>query len=293
MKNSQALRLVAVACGLGARIQGCSDGPQVLKQSAVFQELLDQQGWSWDQTIEPVDTSNIVHAVADVCLQLARITRQYTEEGTRFCVVGGDHAAAAGSWSGIAAAKAAEGPIGLMWFDAHMDSHTFATSESGALHGMSLACLLGHGEPQLTQIMSAEPKVKPEHVALIGVRSYESGEAALLADLNVRVFFMEEVLDRGLDAVMEEALKIVTTGTVGYGVSFDLDGIDPVEVPGVGSRANNGMSLADCARVLQAVAHDDRLLATEIMEFNPYRDEDDKSLLAIMTLLRSMYLGEV
>ena len=113
-------------------------------------------------------------------------------------LIGGDHSAAAGYWSGIAQAHQPRGDIGLVWIDAHMDSHTPFTSPNGYVHGMPLAALLGHGDPGLTGLLSPRAKLRPDRVCLIGTRDFEPEEAALLLD--VRVFYMGEVRSRGWNA---------------------------------------------------------------------------------------------
>src|SRR5665213_879539 len=148
-------------------------------------------------------------------------------------VVGGDHSCAIGTWSGVYDAMHHLGDIGLIWIDAHMDSHTPETTPTNHIHGMPLACLLGYGYPTLTGVLHAAPKFKPENVCLIGVRSYEKGEAALLKHLNVRVFFMEEVQERGFEVVLAEAVQHVNQHTIGYGITLDIDAVDPLEAPGV------------------------------------------------------------
>ena len=87
------------------------------------------------------------------------------------------------------------------------DSHTPASSPSRNVHGMPLACLLGHGDARLTGIAGAAPKLLAQDVCLIGVRSFEAEEAALLDRLGVRIFFMDEVQRRGLSAVFADALR--------------------------------------------------------------------------------------
>ena len=178
-----------------------------------------------------------------------------------------------GTWSGVAAAVRARGPLGLIWIDAHMDAHTPATSPSGALHGMPLACLLGHGEASLVALMKGHA-LDPGHVCLVGVRSFEPDEAELLSRLGVRVFSMDEIDQRGLGEVMADAHAIATHGTAGFGITIDLDVIDPAEAPGVGTPVPWGLESAALAHALAAVSGDPRLVAAEIAEYNPRADSE-------------------
>jgi arginase len=213
-----------------------------------------------------------LHAVAVLGVRLAAEVEAVLKAGNFPLVVGGDHSCAIGTWSGVHRALADRGPLGLIWIDAHMDSHTFATTPSGQIHGMPLAALLGHGEAALTAIDGPEAKLLPEHVCLIGVRSYEAGEAALLHRLGVRVFDMDEVRRRGLAAVFDAALAIVRHGTMGFGVSVDLDALDPEEEPGVTTPVPGGLCRADLAAALSHLRGDPAFVAMEIVEYNPRRD---------------------
>ena len=213
-----------------------------------------------------------IEVVQGVAARLADRVGQHLAQGDFPLVIGGDHSCAIGTWSGVKRALGAPERLGLIWIDAHMDSHTFATTPSGQLHGMPLACLLGHGEAALTAIDGPEAKLRPQHVCLIGVRSFEAGEAALLHRLGVRVFDMDEIRRRGLAEVFDAALAIVRQGTAGFGVSVDLDALDPEEEPGVGTPVPGGLRRAELAAALSRLRGDPAFVAMEIVEYNPRRD---------------------
>src|SRR5438105_6127231 len=162
-------------------------------------------------------------AVSRLCSLLATAVADSLRGGRLPCVLGGDHSCAGGTWTGVA--RSLRGALGLVWVDAHMDSHTPGTSHSGRLHGMPLAWLLGQDDDPLYGLASGV--LDPRHVCLIGVRSFEPEEDERLARLGVRVFMIDEVRGRGLDAVFEEALAIVSTGTAAFGISIDLDVVTP------------------------------------------------------------------
>jgi arginase len=205
-------------------------------------------------------------------------------------VFGGDHSCAVGTWSGVGNAVGRAGPVGLVWFDAHMDSHTPVTSPSGRLHGMPLACLMGHGEKALVAISRETAALRPDKICLVGVRSYEDGERALLERLGVRVFYMDDIRRRGLAAATDEAFAIARSGTVGFGVSVDLDVLDPSEAPGVGSRAEGGLLGRDLAAALARVRTLRGFLGLEIAEYNPIFDENGRTARQVRRLLAAAFL---
>ena len=270
---SRNLIVIGAASGAGAPDPACSEGPAALLRYKAFHDS-PLQHVEWDAILRvPRDQQDTpLHAVTFLSTQLAGEVEAVLNAGNFPLVVGGDHSCAIGTWSGVHHALAGKGPIGLIWIDAHMDSHTFATTPSGQLHGMPLACLLGHGETALTHIDGAEAKLRPEQVCLIGVRSFEAGEAALLHRLGVRVFDMDEIRRRGLAGVFDEALAIVQQGTAGFGVSVDLDALDPEEEPGVGTPVPGGLHRAELAEALSRLRGDPAFVAMEIVEYNPRRD---------------------
>jgi len=271
--SSRTLVVIGAASGAGAPDPGCAEGPDALRHYRVFHDT-PLQHVAWDAILhvprEAQDTP--LHAVAALGERLAAEVETVLQAGHFPLVVGGDHSCAIGTWSGVHRGLADRGPLGLIWIDAHMDSHTFATTPSGQIHGMPLAALLGHGDAALTAIDGTEAKLRPEHVCLVGVRSYEAGEAALLRRLGVRVFDMDEIRRRGLAPVFEEALAIVRQGTAGFGVSVDLDALDPAEEPGVGTPVAGGLRRAELAEALSQLRGDPAFVAMEIVEYNPRHD---------------------
>ncbi len=283
------LQILSAAWGIGAQKQDCREGPLYLAEHHHLEKLSKPHHWQKVIT-EPKNISDAVTAISQMALQLARQVDHCVLNKEPFVSLGGDHSCGIGTWSGAAHALASKGDLGLIWFDAHLDANTFATTPSNTIHGMPVACLLGHGEAPLIEILQKTPKIKPQHLCLIGVRSYEEGEAALLKKLNVRCFMMDEVIQRGLDAVMQEAMHIATKDTVAYGVSIDLDALDPKEAPGVGSREVNGLLMDPLVQVLtQYVRGDSRFIGAEIAEFNPQLDADGKTVRCIQRLLDAFF----
>ena len=271
--SSRNIIVIGAASGAGAPDAATAEGPDALRHYHVFHDTpLQHVEWDAILRVPRAEQDTPLHAVAALGERLAAEVEAVLLAGNFPLVVGGDHSCAIGTWSGVHRVLADQGPLGLIWIDAHMDSHTFATTPSGQIHGMPLAVLLGHGEAALTSIDGAEAKLLPEHVCLIGVRSYEAGEAALLHRLGVRVFEMDEVRRRGLAAVFDEALAIVRQGTAGFGVSVDLDALDPAEEPGVGTPVPGGLRRAELAAALSHLRGDPGFVAMEIVEYNPRRD---------------------
>jgi len=286
MDKSKKITLLGYASGLGAGDHGCAQGPNAIRKSNYFSKIndfIDQfKLFKSGNSIEKLDA---IPEIVKINENLAKSTAELVKQNKFFITLGGDNCCSIGSWSGASAAKHTNGKIGLIWLDAHMDSHTPDSSHSKNVHGMPLATLLGYGDKRLTQIMTKKPKVSPENVALIGARSYEPEERALLEELNVKIYYMPEVQKRGFDVIMNEAIKHVTRHTVGYGICLDLDVIDPSEAPGVGTPEAEGISKNAMIDAFSHLKHDKRLLGLEIVEFNPLLDKEHKTEKLIFDLI--------
>lgn len=280
--------LVGSASGVAGADIHSGDGPLALAHSRY---LIESQPpgieFEWVKTIRTILSSHLRtdEIVARACQELADETSRLMRDNKPFCVVGGDHSCAIGTWSGVCDVMKDVGDLGLIWIDAHMDSHTPETTESGRIHGMPVACLLGYGYPTLTTIINHQPKFKAKNICLVGVRSYESGEAAFLKAQNVRIYFMEEVKERGIDVVLKEAVQHVSQHTVGFGVSLDLDAIDPNDAPGVDVPEPDGIGGEALCKAMVQVVNNEKFIGSEIVEFDPSRDIHHKTEHLLVRLL--------
>jgi arginase len=286
--SSQSIHFVGSASGIAAEDPGCADGPGWLKESKIFKQALQQAAIPgvWEAILTPPAAPTTLDSVALHSQELADQVATLVRAHKPFMVFGGDHSCAIGTWSGAYSEVASQGDMGLIWIDAHMDSHTPETTPTGNIHGMPLACLLGYGLPQFTQILTKTPKVKPENLCLIGVRSFEEGEAELLRRLQVRIYHMPEVKERGLEIIIKEAIDHVTKNTATYGLTIDIDSIDPNDAPATGVSEPDGLSARELCGAAKQFAHDPRLIGSEIVEFDPHRDKNQitENLIAQLAL---------
>jgi arginase len=279
--------LIGYASGIAAGNPGCGDAaPYLFKKLDLIQKAKLLYAIEKENQANP-DKYAIV---AELCTRLSEETAKCIQHEKFFTVMGGDHSCAIGTWSGAAHALRDKGDLGLIWIDAHLDAHMPHTTPSGNIHGMPVAVLLGYDHLLLTQIQDNLPKIKPENLCIIGVRSYEPEEQNLVRQLNIRVFYMEEIINRGLDEVFAEARQIVTRHTAAYGVSLDIDGIDPIEAPAVGTPEKNGIAADDLCAALKKYCTPDKktkkLIGWEIAEFNPHLDIESKTEQLILKLLK-------
>lgn len=293
MKN---ITFIGAAFGWGAQVRETEKGAEALRTSGILSSL--DFPWTWKETLFPFKSSQEITLTPglatlpyteDICMRIAQSIEQTLQQDGFPVTIGGDHAIAMGTWAGVIHHLKAKEKFGLIWIDAHMDAHTMETTPSQAYHGMPLAALLGFGETSLVNLLENGPVLNPVHLCLIGIRSFEEGEAALLTQLGVRIYDMEEVNARGFETVFKEALGRVKQGTEGFGVSIDMDGFDPSEAPGVGTPEIHGLRTADVLPTLTLLQDDPAFKALEIVEYNPERDKANKTLHLIKDMLSAIF----
>lgn len=198
-------------------------------------------------------------------------------------VLGGDCSLVAGT---VAGARQALGvPVGLVYLDANADLNTPETSPSGLLSGMALSLALGRGPEAVVTAGGPSPAVRPEHVALVGFRELDPGERSALGDLGLalpataaRRLGMRTAAALALDAIGNEDGPIL--------VHLDVDVVEPLEMPAKGSNTEGtALSLAEVSDLVTAFLASPRVVAIEVVEYDPSADPEGVHARKIVDLL--------
>lgn len=189
-------------------------------------------------------------------------------------MIGGDHSASIAS---VLASAKVNIDIGLIWIDAHTDYNTFETTVNGNIHGLPLAAVTGYKCSELRTYHSGKI-VQPSRTVVIGARSIDEKEKDNLRYAGVTVFTTEDIKEKGIDAIMDEAFQIAGYKTRGIHVSYDLDIIDPDISPGVSIPEFDGLSEEEAMKINEyLVNHMKDIVSFDLVEFNPLRDINRKT----------------
>jgi arginase len=277
------VHLIGAPLDLGGGRRGVDMGPSALRIAGLGEQIaaLGRDVLDQGNAVAPIreraregnSRKKYIDEIAAVCREVHAMTRASLEAGALPVVIGGDHSVAAGSAAASAeAVRAASGrPLGMIWVDAHGDMNTPHTSESGNVHGMPLAALLGQPPEELSSI-GTPPSLRPEHTVLVGIRNLDDREKEQIRAAGVHVFTMKDVDRDGIARVAERAIAIASEGTGGLHVSFDLDVCDPSVAPGVGTPVRGGFDYREAHMLMELVADSQRLVALDLVEVNPTLD---------------------
>ncbi|HUF90619.1 MAG TPA: arginase [Gemmatimonadota bacterium] len=294
------IRLIGVPLDLGAGRRGVDMGPSALR-IAGLQERLERLGYQVTdagdhavpipESADPGDPrAHYLPQIAEVAEALSLRVAEALREGAIPLVLGGDHSLSIGTIAGASQwARENETDVGLLWFDAHSDMNTPETSPSGNIHGMPLAASLGYGPPELTEIGGFSPKVRWDRTVVIGTRAVDRAERPLVRESGIRAFTMREIDEDGIVPVLEEALAIVTEGTAGFLVSWDMDVVDPNFAPGVGTPVKGGVDYREGHLALEIVSDTDGMIGMDLVETNPILDERNRTGQLGMELILSAF----
>jgi arginase len=280
--------LLGVPMDLGGGLRGVDMGPSAIR-IAGLRASIQELGLEYEdlgnvpvlrpETKEPRDPhARFIRSITNCCRRLRDRVERLLEDGGFPLVVGGDHSIACGTVAGISNHYQRQGKsIGLIWFDAHADMNTPETSPTGNVHGMPLAACMGFGPEELTHLGQRFPLVDPARCVLIGIRELDAGERELAKRCGIRCYSMREIDILGMHRVMQEAIATVSEGTAGFHLSFDMDGLDPHEAPGVGTPVTGGVTQREGHLLLEHAAESRKLLGLEFTEINPILDNGNRT----------------
>ena len=243
-----------------------------------------------EQKKEGHPSAKYLREITATCTKEAELVLKTLEAGKTPVVLGGDHSIAVGTVSGVSEFfRRQNQKVGLLWIDAHADINTPESSPSGNVHGMPLAAIMGLGPPELSNLFGFSPKISPENCVLVGVRDIDAAEKENVRKAGIEVYTMRDIDERGMRAVMEDALRAAGRGTAGYHVSLDMDWIDPEDAPGVGTPVRGGATYREAHLAMEIIADHGRLTSFEIVEVNPVIDEHNRTADLAVELTLSVF----
>jgi arginase len=210
--------------------------------------------------------------IEEACAALRQCVFEIARGGAFPLVLGGDHSIAMGTLAGLLDAR--EG-VGVLWIDAHGDINTPATSPSGNVHGMPVATMLGLSGLG-GRLGWTSRALDPKRVVLFGTRTLDAGERQTIRELGLRMFTMSEIDQRGVTACLDEAIERLR-GPGGIHISLDIDAVDPLEAPGVGTPWPGGLTYREAHLAMEVLAATGEVSSMEVVEVNPIADHENRT----------------
>ncbi|HZF83347.1 MAG TPA: arginase [Burkholderiaceae bacterium] len=293
------IRLIGAPTDVGASVRGAGMGPDALRVAGLA-ETLSRQGLTvvdhgnlagpatpWGEPLEDglrhldevVAWNRSVYDAVDAALGAREVP----------LLMGGDHCLAIGSISAVAwHARKRNKKLRVIWLDAHSDVNTETTSPSGNIHGMPVACLLGHGPAALTGWSGERAAVGHDALRFIGIRSVDADEREAIRTLGLQVYDMRHIDEHGMRTTMVEALQDVDEDTHLH-VSFDLDCLDPDVAPGVGTGVRGGPTYREMQLCMEMIADTGRLGSLDVVEINPALDVRNRTAELAVEFIESLF----
>jgi len=292
------IAVIGAPMDLGAGRRGVDMGPSALRIARLHDRLVelgylveDMGNVSVEQRESlPTGPSNARYLpqIAHTCARLAEMVEGAAARERVPVVLGGDHSIAVGTIAGMARHYARQQQkLGVIWIDAHADMNTPESSPSGNVHGMPLACCIGSGPSELTQLAGFVPMVRPENVAIVGLRSVDEMERLNVRGTGVHAFTMRDIDERGMRTVVQQAIHAASAGTAGFHVSYDMDSVDPMEAPGVGTPVAGGLTYREAHLAMELIGDSGRMTSVEVVEVNPVMDVANRTALLAVELIMS------
>ena len=291
----QTILLIGAPVDSGKDRRGCLMGPDAYR-TAGLAEALGDLGHSLRDlgnfcpspvAADPALPAH-VHAPAETAgwtATLMQAAEKAMQEGLPI-FLGGDHSLSLGSVAGVANHAATMGrPQFVLWLDAHSDFHTPQTTASGNLHGTPLGYVTGragfHGFPPV-----AHP-VPEENICILGLRSVDRAEREALQASRIRYHDMRVIDEEGISRPLAAFLDRVAAAGGALHVSLDVDFIDPIFAPAVGTTVPGGVTIREAHLTMEMICDSGLMPSLDLVELNPFLDERGRTAQVMVDLAAS------
>ena len=264
--------LIGLPTDAGASCSGAALGPDDLR-TAGLAERLAGLGYAVADLGDINVDGRLAPAAEIEALAIGASEAGYRslENGARPVFLGGDHSISMGSVAGVARhCRDAGRPLFVLWFDAHGDFNTWATTETGNIHGMSLARLCG--EPGFHNSTDWFAPVDPANVMILGARALDCEEAQVIEARGVQVVDMDAIRIAGVATPLRHFLDRVEAANGHLHLSLDVDAMDPGLAPGVGTTVDGGLTRDEGELVMDMLHKSGRVGSLDLVELNPILD---------------------
>ena len=283
------LALLGAPVESGASRRGCAMGPAALRTAEIV-ERLQRLGYAVDDHGDVIPTpvaglelpgnARGAPEIAGWARSLAARTYALMQDGATPILLGGDHSLAMGSVAGVARHCAEAGrELFVLWLDAHADFNTPATSPSGNMHGMPVACFCG--EDGFDGLFGDDFRTR--------VSPIDEDERTLLRKRGVEVVDMRAIDEWGVAAPMREFLRRVKSRNGLIHVSLDVDFLDPGVAPGAGTAVPGGATYREAHLIMELLYDSGRVASADIVELNPFLDDRGRSAVVLAEMTASLF----
>jgi arginase len=290
--------LIGAPTDVGASVRGAGMGPDALRVAGLAEalaghgfEVIDRGNLSGPPNPWNAPANGMRHLPEVIAWNRAVFEAVSTALAMRHIplLMGGDHCLAIGSISAVARQCREEHKnLRVIWLDAHTDVNTAAISPSGNIHGMPVACLLGHGPDELVAWSGERAAIDAAGIDFIGIRSVDADEKQAIRQLGLQVFDMRHIDEHGMRFSMTEVLQDVDENTHLH-VSFDLDCLDPLDAPGVGTGVRGGPTYREMQLCMEMIADTGRLRSLDVVEINPALDVRNRTAELAVDFIQSLF----
>jgi arginase len=298
MTAMRTVSLIGAPTDVGASVRGAGMGPDALRVAGLVEGLrrhnlnvVDQGNLAGPPNPWAPPSGGLRHLEEVVAWNRSvfdAVTQAFAS-GHVPLLMGGDHCLAIGSISAVARhCRREKKNLRVIWMDAHTDVNTAAISPSGNMHGMPVACLLGHGPDALVGWSGQRAAIAPEDIDFIGIRSVDAEEKQAIRLLGLQVFDMRHIDEHGMRDTMTEALHDVDEDTHLH-VSFDLDCLDPLDAPGVGTGVRGGPTYREIQLCMEMISDTGRLGSLDVVEINPALDVRNRTAELAVEFVQSLF----
>lgn len=288
--------LVGAPVDSGKKRKGCLMGPDAYRTAGIAgtirslgHDVIDMGNIAPARRRDVTCPNPLVHSLAETVAWTEALMQAASDAAANGFPIfmGGDHALSLGSVAGMSAhAKASGRPLFVLWLDAHTDLHTPLTTDSGNLHGTPLGYI--SGAKGFDAFPAMPHPVPAANIAMIGLRSVDAAERAMLAEGPMEAVDMRVIDEHGIAKPLQAFLDKVAAANGHLHVSLDVDFMEPAIAPAVGTTVPGGATFREGHLVMEMLCDSDLVTSLDLVELNPFLDERGRTASLMVDLTASL-----
>lgn len=278
--------IIKACTDLGTIVDGANLGPDKITENENYTNIIKIEKENIVKSKDKNDFNKNMDSINRFNEKLYNSIRSIIRNGCFPITIGGDHSITIASALGSIKEN---NDLGIIWIDSHGDFNTPLMTPTGSIHGYPFAAICNYKNKDLVKFHNGK-FYNPKNAVLVGARDIDMPyELDNLKEAGVTIFTTKDIIDEGVDKIMNKAFEIASKGNLNVHVSYDIDSIDPNDAPGVSIPAKNGFSKEIAYEILNYITNNSNIIKSmDIVEYNPVYDIDNKTLLIAKNILKEI-----
>lgn len=282
--NTKSIQIIAVPYHLDKERVGMGCGPEAYLQHGAEQILRDAgHAVSTEIIAQKEPVANQIEFILELQKQVTARVSAALQRNQFPLVLSGNCNSSIGVIGGTPSQ-----PLGLIWFDAHGDFNTPATSPSGFFDGMSIAVIAGLCHDEFAKNLGGCLPLPASDIVHLGGRDFDAGELDNLKQSGATLITAAQLHQAAAAEALNPVLKKLGEKTPAIHLHLDIDVLNSQDYPANEFPAPGGLSLEELESAIEVICQSLSIRSATLSAYSPAYDPTGKTLRAGLRLMKKI-----